>query len=48
MPGDKVFDEVFAELDTDGSDDISLQEMKDFLRKIFECQRDEIAKILQN
>lgn len=32
MPEDKVFDEVFAELDEDGSGDISLQEMKDFLR----------------
>lgn len=37
MPEDKVFDEVFAELDEDGSNDISLQEMKDFLRKIFIC-----------
>ena len=37
MPEDKVFDEVFQELDEDGSNDISLQEMKDFLRKIFIC-----------
>ncbi len=37
MPEDKVFDEIFEELDEDGSNDISLQEMKDFLRKIFIC-----------
>lgn len=48
MPEDKVFDEVFAELDEDGSNDISLQEMKDFLRKIFICQRDEIGKLVEN
>jgi Ca2+-binding EF-hand superfamily protein len=48
MPEDKVFDEVFEELDEDGSNDISLQEMKDFLRKIFICQRDEIGKLVDN
>ena len=48
MPEDKVFDEVFQELDEDGSGDISLQEMKDFLRNIFICQRDEIGKLVDN
>lgn len=46
MPENKVFDEVFSELDEDGSGDISMQEMKDFLRKIFLSQRDEIANLL--
>lgn len=48
MPEQKVFDEVFAELDEDGSGDISMQEMKDFLRKIFLTQRDEIASFLES
>jgi hypothetical protein len=46
MPEDKVFDEVFLELDEDGSGDIDMEEMKDFFRKIFIAQRDEIAKLL--
>ena len=48
MPDDKVFDEVFNELDEDGNAEISLQELKEFLRKIFICQRDEIGKIVDN
>lgn len=43
-----MFDEVFSELDEDGSGDISMQEMKDFLRKIFLTQRDEIASLLES
>lgn len=46
MPEPNVFDEVFKELDEDGSGDISMQEMKDFLRTIFISQRDEIASLL--
>ena len=46
MPEAKVFDEVFKELDEDGSGEISMQEMKDFLRTIFIAQRDEIAALL--
>jgi len=46
-PDDTSIAEVFAELDEDGSNDISIDEMKAFLRKIFICQRDEIAKVLR-
>lgn len=35
VPEEKVFDEVFADLDEDGSGDISMDELKDFFRKIF-------------
>lgn len=45
-PDDKTIQEVFKELDQDGSDDISVEELKGFLRKLFECQRDEVAKAL--
>ncbi len=34
-PDDKTIQEVFAELDEDGSDDISGEELKHFLRKLF-------------
>lgn len=46
-PDDTTIAEVFNELDEDGSNDISIDEMKMFLRKIFICQRDEIAKVLK-
>ena len=46
-PDDKTIAEVFSELDEDGSNDISIDEMKTFLRKIFVVQRDEIAKVLR-
>ena len=46
-PDDVTIAEVFNELDEDGSNDISIEEMKLFLKKIFICQRDEIAKVLQ-
>ena len=36
-PDDKTIAEVFAELDEDGSDDISVEELKGFLRKLFIC-----------
>ena len=45
-PDDKTIQEVFAELDEDGSDDISVEELKSFLRKLFVCQKDEVAKAL--
>ena len=35
IPDDNTIAEVFHELDTDGSNDISIDEMKVFLRKIF-------------
>jgi hypothetical protein len=34
-PEDKTFREVFAELDVDGINDISTEELKGFLRKLF-------------
>ena len=45
-PDDKTIAEVFAELDEDGSNDISEQELKLFLRKLFETQKEEVAKTL--
>lgn len=36
-PDDKTIQEVFAELDEDGSDDIDVDELKKFLRKLFIC-----------
>ena len=45
-PNEKTIAEVFAELDEDGSDDISVEELKGFLRKLFVCQKDEVAKAL--
>ncbi len=45
-PDDKTIQEVFAELDEDGSDDISTDELKKFLRKLFVCQKDEVGKAL--
>ena len=46
-PDDKTIAEVFSELDEDGSNDIDIEEMKIFLRKIFIVQRDEISKVLK-
>ena len=34
-PDERTISEVFAELDEDGSDDISIEELKGFLRKLF-------------
>ena len=45
-PDDKTITEVFSELDEDGSDDISVEELKSFLRKLFIHQRDDVAKAL--
>mmetsp|Transcript_24680 Transcript_24680/g.24248 ORF Transcript_24680/g.24248 Transcript_24680/m.24248 type:complete len:101 (-) Transcript_24680:77-379(-) len=36
-PDEKTIAEVFSELDEDGSDDISVNELKGFLRKLFVC-----------
>ena len=46
-PDDKTIAEVFSELDEDGSNDISIDEMKVFLRKIFIVQRDEIGRVMK-
>ena len=45
-PDDKTIQEVFAELDEDGSDDISTDELKGFLRKLFITQKEEVGKAL--
>ena len=45
-PDDKTIQEVFAELDEDNSDDISIEELKGFLRKLFITQKEEVAKAL--
>ena len=45
-PDAKTISEVFKELDEDGSNEIDSDELKSFLRKIFICQRDEIAKAI--
>ena len=36
-PDENTISEVFKELDEDGSNDISADELKSFLRKIFVC-----------
>ena len=36
-PDEKTISEVFKELDEDGSNEISSDELKNFLRKIFIC-----------
>ena len=45
-PDTKTISEVFKELDEDGSNEIDSDELKSFLRKIFICQRDEIARAI--
>ena len=47
-PDEETMDEVFSELDEDGSNDISIEEMKVYLRKIFVSQRNELAKLVQS
>eukprot|EP00344_Euplotes_crassus_P006046 CAMPEP_0197005196 /NCGR_PEP_ID=MMETSP1380-20130617/28351_1 /TAXON_ID=5936 /ORGANISM="Euplotes crassus, Strain CT5" /LENGTH=57 /DNA_ID=CAMNT_0042424253 /DNA_START=202 /DNA_END=378 /DNA_ORIENTATION=- len=46
-PDEQVIKEVFAELDEDGSDDVSHDELKEFLRKLFEAQKEEVEKALK-
>ena len=46
LPDDNTIAEVFHELDSDGSNEVSIKEMKAFLRKIFVSQRDEISRVL--
>ena len=43
---DNTFKEVFSELDEDGTNDVSQEELGKFLQKLFKCQRDEIGKVL--
>ena len=43
---DNTFREVFGEMDEDGTNDVSQVELGRFLRKLFKCQRDEIAKVI--
>ena len=45
-PDDRTISEVFAELDEDGSDDISIAELKQFLKRLFIAQKEEVAKAL--
>merc|ERR1740139_359956 len=45
-PDDATIAEVFAELDEDGSNEISLDEMKVFLRKLFSNQLEQIGTAL--
>ncbi len=45
-PDDKTIQEVFAELDADNSNDVSRDELRGFLRKLFTCQKDELARAL--
>ena len=37
---------MFIELNEDGSDDVSHEELKDFLRKLFTAQKEEVEKAL--
>jgi Ca2+-binding EF-hand superfamily protein len=43
---DNTFREVFAELDEDGTNDVSQEELGRFMRRLFRCQRDEIGKVI--
>ena len=44
---DSTMEQVFNELDEDGGGDISLEELKAFLKRIFILQRDEIMKVMR-
>ena len=46
-PNDTTLEGVFAELDEDKSDDVSIEELQVFLKRIFILQRDEIRRVLQ-
>ena len=37
---------MFIELNEDGSDDVSHEELKEFLRKLFMAQKEEVEKVL--
>ena len=43
---DNTFKEVFAELDEDGTNDVSQEELGRFLHRLFKSQQDEIGKVL--
>ena len=43
---DETMNDVFGELDEDGSEDIDLDEMKAFLKQIFINQKEELGKAL--
>ena len=43
---DNTFNAVFAELDEDGTNDVSKEELGRFLRRLFTNQRAEIAKVI--
>ena len=46
-PDDKTLEGVYKELDEDGSNDVSLDELEVFLRRIFILQRDEINRVIR-
>ena len=46
QPDDDTINELFKELDEDDSDDITIDELKQFLRKLFQTQKDEVEKEL--
>ena len=46
-PDDQTLEQVFNELDVDGDNDISLDELEVFLRRIFILQRDEILRVVR-
>ena len=43
----KTMDNVFKDIDSDGSGEVDEQEMQNFLRMVFLAQRDEIEKLLR-
>ncbi len=43
----KTMDNVFKDIDTDGSGEVDEQEMQNFLRMVFLAQRDETEKLLR-
>ena len=46
-PDDKTLEAVFADMDSDGSNDVSFEELEDFVRRIFILQRDEISQVVK-
>ena len=44
---DSTLDEVFADMDEDGSNSVEFDELEEFLKRIFILQRDEISQVVK-
>ena len=45
-PDEKILEEMFNELDEDGSNDVDCDELKEFIRKFFMTQKEELKKAM--